>query len=90
MESTSFSRLVLRLLFVLITFVAWRHYAKSRYVPSEKYLTFWPRFWAAFIDAVVLWPLTGLIPLLLSYGLPILISLPLGFIAFFSPYAYSI
>lgn len=43
--------------------VFWRcrvYYAKRRYGSSERYQTFWPRFFSMWCDGLVLWPLTGL------------------------------
>jgi uncharacterized RDD family membrane protein YckC len=51
---------------LLIAFVAVRHFQGRRYPRSQKYLTFWPRFWSPTIDSIVLWPFTVLIPFLVQ------------------------
>lgn len=51
---------------IFIAFMVMRHFQSRRYPHSEKYLTFWPRFWSPSIDNLVLWPFTVLIPLILA------------------------
>ena len=44
-------------IFFVPSLIAWLFY-KNLKIPSEKqYLTFWPRFWASFVDSLVVWPL---------------------------------
>jgi uncharacterized RDD family membrane protein YckC len=45
---------------VLIVFFVWFKYRKKSYAASQMYSTFWPRFWANFVDAVVLGFLHGI------------------------------
>ncbi|MCD4743504.1 MAG: RDD family protein [Desulfobacteraceae bacterium] len=54
--------LVLTIIFAIIV---WHEY-KAYYAPDyNKYLTFWPRFWAPTIDSLVLWIPTSLLPYLI-------------------------
>jgi len=46
---------------LIISIVVFLHYRKSTKFEFEKYHTFWPRFFAAPVDNLVFWPLTGLL-----------------------------
>jgi uncharacterized RDD family membrane protein YckC len=55
---------------ILIAFVVIKHFGSRRYPSSLKYRTFWPRFWGPTIDGVVLWPVTVLLPIVVSGAFP--------------------
>ncbi len=60
--------------------IAWWYY-KNRTVSSEKrYLTFWPRLWASFVDSIVLWPLGTIFVLILQLDLPLWLFVTVGFL----------
>ncbi len=53
------------LLTIIVALVVWHEY-KVYFAPYyDKYLTFWPRFWAPTIDSLVLWIPTSFIPYLI-------------------------
>jgi uncharacterized RDD family membrane protein YckC len=56
------------------------YYRNARYPISDRYLTFAPRFWAGFVDTLVLWPTEAVFAVLLSLDLstPIAASLVLA------------
>lgn len=51
---------------LLIACLVYRVYQRHQSKPYQKYMTFWPRFWAPSMDAIVLWPIVSLLPFLLS------------------------
>jgi uncharacterized RDD family membrane protein YckC len=44
------------------------HYRDRSYPSSQRYDTFWPRFWSGCVDGLVLWPLTAVGLVLGSFG----------------------
>ena len=52
---------------LVLGFGAFIYYRERGVVHLNPYSTFWPRFLASSVDAVVLWPITGLIPMLTVY-----------------------
>ena len=52
---------------LLLAFGAFIFYRERGVVHLNPYSTFWPRFLASSVDAVTLWPVTGLIPMMITY-----------------------
>jgi uncharacterized RDD family membrane protein YckC len=42
---------------LIVVFFVHRHYKNSTYASTDLYATFWPRFWSAWCDSLVLWPI---------------------------------
>ncbi|MDQ8202807.1 RDD family protein [Pelagicoccus sp. SDUM812003] len=47
---------------LLLAALIYSHYKERDIQENERYSTFWPRFLSPAIDAVVLWPITSLLP----------------------------
>lgn len=91
MDQLDISSLIVSLILPLIvTLIAWRHYAKSQYPPTRRYLTFWPRFFAGYADSLLFWPINTIIPVLLTQSLPALIGFTLFFVVSTAWHIYSI
>lgn len=74
---------------LLVAALVYNHY-KSRIVRlSERYSTFWPRFWSPSIDSILLWPITGLLPIIIFDLVPSAATATNMAVSFFF-YAYSI
>ncbi len=65
-------------------------YRNSTANQDQKYLTFWPRFFSPLVDGLFLWPLTELIPYILSFELPTFIALILWFTQSIGWYVYQV
>lgn len=55
---------------LVMAVLVYRYYRKRENAPAERYHTFGPRFWSPSIDSALLWPVTVLLPLILSYIFP--------------------
>lgn len=53
--------------YLVLGFGAFIYYRERGVVHLNPYSTFWPRFLASSVDAVLLWPITGLLPMLTVY-----------------------
>jgi uncharacterized RDD family membrane protein YckC len=56
---SNISDLIISIILGLIIWNVYKNYTAPR---NNKYLTFWPRFWAPAIDEIVLWLPTSLVP----------------------------
>ena len=52
---------------LVIAFVVIIYYRERQIVRLNSEATFWPRFYAPSVYAVVLWPMTGILPMLITY-----------------------
>jgi uncharacterized RDD family membrane protein YckC len=43
---------------LVIALAVWAYHRRRTVAVADRYCTFWPRFWAESVDALVLWPLT--------------------------------
>jgi len=75
---------------LVISIIVWLCYRKASYPASEKYFTFWPRFFASFVDGVILWPVAVIPHFLLLYEIPLFIGYLFRLITSFSWLLYSI
>ena len=54
----------------IIAAFVWLYWRRRTYPVSNRYSTFWPRFWSGSVDTCVLWPLRAIAFLLVSLNPP--------------------
>ena len=74
---------------LLVAALVYNHYKDREIDQHERYSTFWPRFWAPSIDSIILYPITGLLPLAAFYIFPSALNI-LSIFTTLIYYAYSI
>ncbi|GJQ61006.1 MAG: hypothetical protein SCALA702_00590 [Melioribacteraceae bacterium] len=85
------SSILTLIVFIVISAIISSVFNKDKKPLTEKYHTFWPRFWSPFIDGMILYPITIIVSIIyLNVELTVIVYLLLSLIDHTAVYIYTI